>query len=363
MMGRTTRLAFTLATLVAGGCGHNSDIVLHFKQQPPPLPPCAMHDGLADFSVGTIAVLPFRSSDKDGSPKWKGPDGKELEEIVYPFADDGQRFAGLLQAAVAATRTYNVVDADQISEIVSEMGLDEVIATDTEMARQVAQVVGADAVIVGRVEAYRGELRHATIADEEEFIALYRGAVFVTSELVHAASGTVLANCQSGANSQAFLDKNQALTLDLLEEGDVWGKASHSKEIGGKVAYVAVQIAAEIAKGLTAGVPVREGEAGDESAGEDSDAAASSDDSGGSGNDDGESDTGAENKDDGGDKESGDDGKDDDEGSKDGDGGDKDDSETKDDTGEEKASDGDSNDGGNWREKMRKRQPHARPGM
>lgn len=353
-------LALALAASILGGCGHSADLVLHFKQQTLPPSPCAIHDGLADFGIGTIAVLPFRASDKNGPRTWKGPDGKELEEIVYPFTDDGHRFAGLLQAALAATRTYTVVEASQIHEVVEEMGLGEVIATDSEMARQVAQVVGADAVVIGRVEAYRGELRH--VAVEEELIALYRGAVYVIGQLVHAESGTVLAHCQKGANSQAFLEKNYALTLDLLEEGNPWGKASHGKEVGEKVAFIAVQIAAEMAKELTVDAPVQEGEApGEDDAAEDADAASSDD-----GDSSKDGDTGAGTDDRGEKEDDGDAGADNDSDDK-GDGKDADaesNDESKDDADDEStgASDSDSDDGSDWRDKMRKRQPHARPG-
>jgi hypothetical protein len=221
--------------------------ILHLKPYPRDAERCAVHPRFASFKIKTLAVLPFEDSDKTIRGDWVSPSETTIAEYLYPIQEDGEYVAGLIGNELVNSFKYNLVERSKIDKIVGEMALGQTGLIDEQKAKMMGNLIGADAIITGRVTNCFTSLLWR-VERGGSWFAAYLASVNFRIRMIDVESGSIVVNCEKSGNSYNYLDREYFLNSDVEMNTNFAEtiRALHGTDSVGRIGYIAKKLTREI---------------------------------------------------------------------------------------------------------------------
>jgi curli biogenesis system outer membrane secretion channel CsgG len=220
--------------------------IMNLKPFPREPEPCAVHPRFASFRIKTLAVLPLEDSDKTMREDWVTPSKTKMPRYKYPIQKDGEYLAGVLENELVNSFKYTLVERVKIDKIIGEMALAQTGVINPEKAKMIGKLIGADAIITGRVDRCYSSLVRKT-QKGGAWLATYVATVSFTIRMVDVEGGTIILNCRKSGNSRNFLDKEYSFNSHEEARTHFAGMkaALHGIHIEERIDYVARKLMIE----------------------------------------------------------------------------------------------------------------------
>ena len=136
--------------------------------------------------------------------------GDQVPKYVY-VEHGGEALADLIETELTASFKFHVVDRQKVAAVVKELAFQGSDLVDVKTAATIGGLLGADALLVGKVSSLNAGLMASKTA-EGNSVSFYVDSAGFTAKLIHVATGEILAICDKSGSTANFLQDGFVVT-------------------------------------------------------------------------------------------------------------------------------------------------------